>query len=204
MILALLGIAFNYSFRKFNFNSDRKVGEKIDSLNGVYVFYNGGVGHSGERNKTADGYNIGIRYQCVEFVKRYFYEVYQHKMLDAYGNAKDFFNSKYADGEKNLERDLLQYSNPSSTKPQTGDLLIYSPTVWNRYGHVAIVSVVDHNTVEIIQQNAGPFSPTREKFGLKNTNGQWQIDNSRILGWLRKEISVQDSLVQQNNSSVDI
>ena len=53
---------------KVNLNTKYFVGQKLDSLNGVYVFYNGGVAHTGERNLGADGYNIGLKYQCVEFV----------------------------------------------------------------------------------------------------------------------------------------
>ncbi len=59
--------------------------------------------------------------------------------------------------------------------------------LFNRYGHVAIISKVTNNKVEIIQQNPGPFSPSREAFDLSRTKeGKWKIDNERILGWLRK------------------
>jgi surface antigen len=108
-------------------------------------------------------------------------------MPDSYGNAKDFFISSLNDGEKNVKRDLLQYTNPSKSKPQIGDLLIYSSTILNKYGHVAIVSNVENNKLEIIQQNPGPFSPSRETFNLFQVDNKWKIDNSRILGWLRKE-----------------
>lgn len=36
----------------------------------VAIYFNGGVNMSQGRNLTIDGYNLGIRYQCVEFVKR--------------------------------------------------------------------------------------------------------------------------------------
>jgi hypothetical protein len=53
-----------------DWNPRYRVGQEIDRLNGVAVFYNGGVGHSTGRNLAPDGYNLGIKYQCVEFVKR--------------------------------------------------------------------------------------------------------------------------------------
>lgn len=186
ILLIVLLVGFNYSFRKYNFNKNFEIGQKLDSLNSVVVYYNGGVNNVTERNLTSDGYNLGLKYQCVEFVKRYYYEHYQHKMPDSYGHAKDFFNKSISDGELNEKRGLIQYGNPSKSRPQEGDLIVFSPSVLNRFGHVAIVSKVTGNDVEIIQQNPGPFGSTREIFNLNQTD-KWEIDNKRILGWLRKE-----------------
>ncbi|MEG1592295.1 CHAP domain-containing protein [Chryseobacterium sp.] len=187
LIILVIGFTANYVFRKFNFNQNYQIGDKIDSLNGVFVYYNGGVNHILERNKTEDGYNLGMKYQCVEFVKRYYYERYHHKMPDSYGNAKDFFDNKISDGQKNEKRNLIQFTNSSSSKPQIGDLIIYSATIFNKFGHVAIISEVNDSQIEIIQQNPGPFSPSREHFKMKLEDEKWKIKNSRILGWLRKE-----------------
>lgn len=189
LLIGLLLFLFSgiWAFKKFNFNSEYTVGQPLDSLNGVYVYYNGGVNNVTDRNLTADNYNLGLKYQCVEFVKRYYYEHFKHKMPDSYGHAKDFFDAELKDGQKNKKRDLTQYSNPSTSKPKVDDLLIYSGTIFNRFGHVAIVSNVTDNTIEIIQQNPGPFSKSREVFSIIEKDSKWIIDNSRILGWLRKE-----------------
>ncbi|MDB9836463.1 CHAP domain-containing protein [Flavobacteriaceae bacterium] len=184
-ILVLLIVGFFVS-KKTNLNPKFEVGKKIDSLNGVYVYYNGGVGNVVGRELTQDGYNLGLKYQCVEFVKRYYYEEFNHKMPDSYGNAKDFFNSKIRDGKINKQRNLYQHTNPSSSKPKINDLIIYSGTALNRYGHVSIISNVSENEIEIIQQNPGPFASSREKYVLINVDGKWKINNDRILGWLRK------------------
>ena len=184
-ILILLVIGFFVS-KKINLNPNYEVGQKIDSLNGVSVYYNGGVGNVDGRALSQDGYNLGLKYQCVEFVKRYYYEKLNHKMPDSYGHAKDFFNSQIKDGEINKQRNLKQFKNSSGTKPKVDDLVIYSATTLNKYGHVSIVSNVTENEVEIIQQNPGPFGNSREKYKLLNDNGKWRIDNERILGWLRK------------------
>ena len=182
-----LGYAGLKVVKKINFNQDYKVGQPLDSLNGVKVYYNGGVDHVLERNVTKDNYNLGLKYQCVEFVKRYYYEHLNHKMPDAYGHAKDFFDPKVKDGEFNAKRNLVQYTNPSKSKPQFGDLVIFSGSVLNRFGHVAIISKVSEDEVEIIQQNPGPFSSSRENFTLETQKGNYKIDNDRLLGWLRKE-----------------
>ncbi|MCC9073043.1 CHAP domain-containing protein [Flavobacterium sp. F-65] len=188
-LIGLLLFLFSgiWAFKKFNFNSEYTIGQPLDSLNGICVYYNGGVNNVTDRNLTADNYNLGLKYQCVEFVKRYYYEHFNHKMPDSYGHAKDFFNAELSDGQKNEKRDLTQYTNPSTSKPKVDDLLIYSGTIFNRFGHVAIVSNVTDNEIEIIQQNPGPFSKSREVFPLLKKEGKWTIDNDRILGWLRKE-----------------
>ena len=185
--LLILGFVGSWTFRKCNLNAAYRVGERIEGLNGVCVFYNGGVENVSGRNTTKDGYNLGLKYQCVEFVKRYYYEHLQHKMPDSYGHAKDFFDNDLTDGQKNKRRDLTQYTNPSQTKPQIDDLLIFDGTVYNKYGHVAIVSNVTEGKIEIIQQNPGPFAKARETILLDKVNGKWKINNKRILGWLRKE-----------------
>jgi len=162
------------------------IGDKVDSLNGVYVYYNGPVSNVSGRNVSADGYNIGQKYQCVEFVKRYYYEYLHHKMPDSYGHAKDFFDIKLKDGQKNKARGLIQYSNPSRLKPKINDLVIYGGTKYNPYGHVANISSVSHQQIEIIQQNPGPNASSRVKYPLERANGKWKIQNNNILGWLRK------------------
>ncbi|WP_158860835.1 CHAP domain-containing protein [Lunatibacter salilacus] len=185
--LLIFGFAGLLVFKKVTFNRDFTVGQQTDSLNGVAVYYNGGVGNVTGRNTTSDGYNLGLKYQCVEFVKRYYYEHLNHKMPDSYGHAKDFFDKSLSDGQKNTERNLTQYTNPSKTKPRVGDLLIFKETVFNKYGHVAIVSKVTDGEVEIIQQNPGPFVQSREIYRLDNKGGKWEIRYKRNLGWLRKD-----------------
>lgn len=162
------------------------IGAAIDSLNGVKVYYNGRIGNVSSRSLSADQYNFGLKYQCVEFVKRYYYEHLRHKMPDTYGHAKDFFISNLPDGAFNEQRALAQYRNPSQSKPQVNDLLVYSPTLFNPYGHVAIVSAVQPNSMEIIQQNPGIWGNPRQRYQLVEEAGRWRIKKQRILGWLRK------------------
>jgi len=183
LILSYVGLKVA---KKVNFNSNFTVGQQIDSLNGVYVYYNGGIDNVSARNTTEDGYNLGLKFQCVEFVKRYYYEHLNHKMPDSYGHAKDFFDNSVVDGQLNKKRNLTQYTNPGLTKPKVDDILIFDGTTLNKYGHVAIVSKVTDNEIEIIQQNPGPTRKSRKTFLLDNKDGKWEIKNKQILGWLRK------------------
>lgn len=161
-----------------------KVGDKVDSLHGVYVYHNGknytkGYGY----NWSKDKYLLGQKWQCVEFVKRYYYEVFDHKMPNVYGNATNFFYPQIPHGNLNADRNLIQYKNGKSEKPKVHDLLVFQNS---KYGHVAIVSKVGEDYVEIIQQNI-LYTP-RERLPMYARNGTYRIGKKyKPVGWLRKE-----------------
>jgi surface antigen len=170
-----------------NPNPNRNVGDVVDQLDGVAVHYNGAVNHSQGRNLSADGYNLGIKYQCVEFVKRYYFERFHHRMPDTMGHAKDFFDHRIADGALNPARNLVQFKNGGASAPRAGDIVVFDRWLLNPYGHVAIIAAASDDEIEIIQQNPGPFSSSRETFKLLMENGRWSIPRSNILGWLRRQ-----------------
>lgn len=184
--LFLMVLIETWTSRKFNLYNNYIIGQRIDSLNGIFVYYNGKVGNISGRNTTKEGYNLGLKYQCVEFVKRYYYYHLKHKMPDSYGHAKDFFNPTLIDGQKNMHRDLIQYTNPSHSIPKANDLVIFDQSTFNKYRHVAIISKVTNTYIEIIQQNPGLYCKSRDIFPLEIIDGKWKINNKRILGWLRK------------------
>lgn len=185
--LIVLGGSGYFFIHKEESTAKYKIGQAIDSLNGVYVFYNGNVSNVSGRNTTKDNYNLGLKYQCVEFVKRYYYQYLKHKMPNTYGHAKEFFDPALEDGVTNEARNLTQYKNGSKSKPKVSDLVILSATVFNSYGHVAIISNVTDDEVEVIQQNPGIGSSSRAVYDLSFSENKWTIENKRILGWLRKE-----------------
>ena len=172
-IFVLVTVKFS---KKINLNPQLEVGQKVDSLNSVFVYYNGGVDNINGRNTSPDGYNIGLKWQCVEFVKRYYFEKLNHKRPDAFGNAKDFYDPTLADSTLNVKRNLMQFKNGSVSKPKVEDLLIYDGTLTNSYGHVSIVSHVSKDEIEIIQQNPGFFGKPRERF-----SPTFQMENGRLV-----------------------
>jgi len=161
------------------------IGKVIDKLNGIPVYYNGPITHVKGRNITPDGYNLGLRYQCVEFVKRYYYEYYKHKMPDSYGHARQFFNNSVSGASFNRDRGLMQYRNNYSEKPRVGDIFVFRGTRKNPYGHIGIVSMVGSDRVEMIQQNVGKH--TRNLYRMHVTNGNYYVEEEDLLGWMRKE-----------------
>lgn len=185
-ILLVAGVALVWLIiTRITSKPELSAGRKVDELNGVAVFYNGSVDNVSGRNVSRDGYNIGLKYQCVEFVKRYYYEHLGHRMPNPYGHAKDFFDEALGDGEWNSNRALVQFTNGSRSRPAVDDLIVFGPTTFNAYGHVAIISKVSDSQIEIVQQNPGPFASSREQISVKQRDGRWFIENSRALGWLR-------------------
>lgn len=185
-IASLLSLFILYeSGTHLNPNWHHTPGDVIDSYNGIPVHYNGGIAHEDGRNMSADGYNLGLRWQCVEFVKRYYFEHYRHRMPETRGNARDFFDKDIASGALNPARGLLQFGNDGATFPQVGDIVIFDGWILNPYGHVAIVTRIDSKEIEIVQQNPGPFGASREHFAIDMEDGKAHVAARRLLGWLR-------------------
>ncbi len=160
------------------------VAKVVDSFHGVNVFDNGPTTNVFGRNTTPCGYNLGLKYQCVEFVKRYYFERYNHKMPNSYGHAKEFFNRSIQDGGFNSDRGLRQFKNGSLTRPSIGSLMVFGANAYNPYGHVVIISDVGNDFIELIQQNPGPGYKSRGTIRLDQSNGLWRIADPDILGWL--------------------
>jgi len=167
-----------------NSESSFQPGEVIDRYDNIEVYYNGDVTNVFGRNLSYEGYNLGLNYQCVEYVKRYYYYKYDHKMPDSYGHAKDFFDPALPDRKFNESRDLYQFTNGSEYRPLPGDIMVFDGTLSNPFGHCGIVTVSKGNMCELIQQNVGDKS--RELFKVQKINGRFFVMDKDVLGWLRK------------------
>jgi surface antigen len=180
LLIAFVLLNF-FAFTSFN----PTIGEVIDEFNGVKIYFNGDkYTNVAGRNVTEDGYNLGLKFQCVEFVKRYYYDVFDHKMPNSYGHAKDFFDKSLGDEGYNTQRGLMQYKNVRTFKPEVNDILVYDAFPGNPFGHVAIVSKVTDEYVEMVQQNIG--KTTRKKVNLIHFMDYWTVADYHILGWLRR------------------
>lgn len=131
-------------------------------------------------NYSDDGYYYGLKWQCTEYVKRFYYTVYQHKMPDGAGNAKYYFNPMLEQGEYNNQRGLFQYKNGGDVKPREDDLIVFTD---GKYGHVAIISATGEDWIEVVQQNS---EVPRKRYKLVKTDGGYDVDGDRKpAGWLR-------------------
>jgi len=180
-VLFSVAIAGALAVGVLSYNSFR-VGKVIDSYRGVNVYDNGLLYfRSHGKHYGPDGYYYGQKWQCVEFIKRFYRDARQHRMPDGMGHAKSFFDPTLADGALNTRRGLVQYRNGSTQSPKPDDLIVFTDT---RYGHVAIVSQVAADSLEIVQQNilAGP----RRRLSLVVSNGHYCVTSPRVpAGWLR-------------------
>lgn len=162
--------------------SVQEVGLALDQYHNIPVFSNGlAYSKSYGKHYSKDGYYYGRKWQCVEYVKRYYYEELGHKMPNLYGNAIDFFDDKVPQGAFNAERGLVQYRNNDIVKPEPDDLMVFTNS---KYGHVAIVMDVGEDYVEVIQQNV--YGKPREKFALIKNGVNWIVGTKKKpAGWLR-------------------
>ena len=183
MILLILLLIIASITGMYLFQDKKQVGDVVDSYKDVPVYYNGIIyTESYGKHYSMDNYYYGQKWQCVEFVKRFYYDAKGHKMPDVYGNAKDFFDPRIEHGQMNQSRGLIQYRNGAEEKPKVDDLLDFTDT---KYGHVAIITRVTKDKVEVIQQNI--LDKPREVFPLTYINGKYTIGTGRKpTGWLRK------------------
>jgi len=161
----------------------RPPGKIIDNYKSVPVYYNG-PDYTKDKGGSfsPDGYYYGLKWQCVEYVKRFYYVVKQHRMPDGFGNAKDFFDPFIPQGGLNQQRGLKQYINGGNEKPELDDILVFTNLP---YGHVAIVTKVTTDTIEVIQQNV---KNSRQVFKLSVINHHFLVGTSwKPVGWLRKQ-----------------
>ncbi len=164
--------------------SSPEIGEVIDSYNGINVYYNGHESNVFGRSIAAGNYNLGLKYQCVEFVKRYYFINYGHRMPYTYGHAKDLFDETLPDRKLNRKRDLYQFKNGSEYRPLPGDIVIFDANYKNPFGHAGIVTVSKGKKMEIIHQNVG--ENTRELFIVSEIEGRFFVVDPDVKGWMRK------------------
>ncbi|PTX99468.1 CHAP domain-containing protein [Verrucomicrobia bacterium LW23] len=161
----------------------------IDSYRGVKVYDNGpDFVKSHGRHFSLTGYYYGQRWQCVEYIKRFYFDALGHAMPEVFGHARDFFDNETPQGEVNAKRDLLQYRNGGNVPPQADDLLV-SQLIAGGYGHVAIITKVQGNVVDVVQQNCGADN-TRVTLQLqKDADGNYHLEmyGQPVAGWLRKK-----------------
>jgi len=162
-----------------------QIGLERDSYRGVAVYENGFLFFRGHgKNHAADGYYYGQKWQCVEYIKRFYKVALNHKMPFAWGHARDYFDTELADGSLNKKRGLVQFKNGSTVAPKVDDILVFQDS---QYGHVGIISEVTGNTVVIVQQNI--FGKPRQTFQLSKKESGYFIATPRLAaGWLRKQL----------------
>lgn len=139
---------------------------------------------------TEGGIYTGIKWQCVEFARRWLLD----NMGVVYGDvdiASDIWSkievvSRVADKH---QLSLIAFENGSVEPPKVGDLLIYSKEYLNT-GHVAVITDVDLPTglLKVAEQNYSnqtwPADYARQ-IDVINKNGRYWVLDAHLLGWKR-------------------
>jgi len=118
-------------------------GSYLGSFNGVAIYSNGSNGYYSGSTNAVNGYTTGIKWQCVEFTTRYFWQKFGRKIGG--GNANTQFSNALAKG-------LNRAPNGSSNGPQAGNLICSNG---GSYGHCAIVASVNPSAgyLAVVEQN---------------------------------------------------
>ena len=112
-------------------------GTKMASFNGVAAKSNGYDQCTG--SCCGGSISTGCAYQCVELAQRYFHEKFGITSI-WYDNANEMCGNHPSGVKK-------------TSTPQPGDLWVRNS---GTYGHVAVITKVHSNTVDVIEQNSSP------------------------------------------------
>ena len=135
-----------------------------------------------------EGTYTGIKWQCVEFARRW---LLQHKGA-VYGDvdiAADIWTKidQLTDVATNEKIPLNSYVNGSTQPPKIGDLLIYAKAFYGT-GHVAVITGMDHENglIKVGEQNYSN-TPWLNDYArtikyIKSDGRYWVLDGY-ILGW---------------------
>jgi glutathionylspermidine amidase/synthetase len=131
-----------------------------------------------------NGIFTGIRWQCVEFARRYMIINYRITFPQV-KNAYEIFTLNYFHNIKtNSLIKINKFLNGSEIAPQVGNLLI-----WNKYvdnnstGHIAVITKVKlPYYVEIAEQNWN-INKFIRRLEIKYKNG-YNIIDTNLIGWI--------------------
>lgn len=136
-------------------------GTSLASFDGVDARSNGSHTGTGVGCAGVGGVANGLRYQCVELVMRYFKTKWN---LRWYGNAKTLL-----DGAPRA--DVNVYDNGDGAHPPVpGDMLVWTN---GSYGHVALVTEVGSDYVDIIEQNVAGNGRARLPYNGARIGSRW-------------------------------
>jgi hypothetical protein len=124
----------------------------------------------------------GDQYQCVEFIKRFYNQGLGIDTSQWSGSALSYFDTAAAKG-------LVALSNGVTTlAPEPDDILVFDAFRKDTVGHVAIVTAVTSDRVDLTEQNYS-CSGTLSLSLSQDAQGRWQMgkrpNGQPVKAWLR-------------------
>jgi hypothetical protein len=160
-------------------------GTYLGEYDSVQSYSNGNAGYVSNESNYINGTYIGMKWQCVEFVRRYYFSRFGLDLASKFtGDARDWWTGATA---MNLDR----FSNGGSTPPDPGDIIV-SQGDGKNVGHVAIVRSRSANSVCTANQNLSNTAEQVNRCLTLNTSGSsYTLDGFGtaypITGWLRRK-----------------
>ena len=156
----------------------------------VHAFSNGWHGQSRDESNCYRGIFTGIKWQCVEFARRWL--LMRHGLVfPEVGGAVDLWTAVeyYSPVGGGEPVPVLSYLNGSPEPPEVGDLLVYSKILFGT-GHVAVVTGIDRlrGVVQLGEQNyrnARWSSDHARHVPLMSVHGRHWLLDAHLLGWKR-------------------
>lgn len=189
--ISLLCLCFKYSDAA---EKQLPYGTPLGKFNGIVNFSNSG----GSRYYDF----LGWEYECVEYVNRYYYEIYAYPSWKGTGNAYEYFKKI---PEKFKE--ITAYPNKNSTAPKTGNIIVWDKAASNKYaGHVAIVKDVTDISVTVIHQNvAQNKGDANLPLPISYNDGKYQLTGGpgTIMGWLSTSVRINELMIIDNDNKVN-
>lgn len=159
-----------------------KAGDILTTYRTIPVYSNGdNYTLSYGRHFSENQYYYGQKWQCVEFVKRFYHDAFNHQMPSSWGHARSYYDPTVIHGKLNKDRGMFQFKNGGATCPQPDDLLVFD---FAPYGHVSVISSVRENEIEVVQQNIK--GRPRQTYHLEKKDGLFTVlSKKKPVGWLR-------------------
>ena len=148
---------------------------------GVIAFSNENSDHQANYYQ---GIYTGLKYECVEFARRWLIIVYGIT-FESVDHAKDIYNLNNFSNNIPIKKCIN-----GSDKISFGDLVIWTNQgEFKEHGHVAVVVKIKNNQVYIAEQNTTNESWKNKKYSRKLLFNNILIDkeypNTKIIGWIK-------------------
>ncbi len=156
------------------------------TIEGVKCYLNGGW-NKGEENRIENGIYTGMKWECVEFVRRYLIQT-KKITFKQIKNAKELLEVDFFIKINTMKRVDINHFKNGEKKIEKGDIIIMENERDNN-GHVCIISNIINNKVEIIEQNHNNKSWNNKFYSrilIIKGNKIEDIDNKeKIIGIIR-------------------
>ncbi|HEY5534901.1 MAG TPA: CHAP domain-containing protein [Ignavibacteria bacterium] len=173
----LVLITFLFLFSSINKSFADPFNTLLGTYNGIDVYSNGTVGNQSNLYNYENGTNTGMKWQCVEYVNRYYLLIYNKNIRVPGHNGNEYFPNATQHG-------LTAYLNNGTTSPAIGDILCFSG---GNYGHVAIVREVGSTYIRVAQQNVlNNSGDVNYQMNMQISNGHYDVTwgGYTCQGWL--------------------